>query len=251
MKCKKCNSEIDDKLLICPKCGAILKEENEKYHHNYANESLRLFASKLTEEEYDSDYDNKTNQRTSIKPLLKNSLFWIVNLLVVISFIIVLFLIHDIKHINIGILSLIFIIYELSSISYQCLFYKAYKEPYYGIIPIYRLKVLFEICNNEGSTKNSRTLLGIILAYVIWYLLSFSPMYGLWFIFFEEAFIIITIVSIIIYIRLRIKVLGDLSMRFTSNSKSSIYAILFPYIVISIYAFSSKYKYTKLNDSYL
>lgn len=27
MKCKKCNSEIDDKLLICPKCGAILKEE--------------------------------------------------------------------------------------------------------------------------------------------------------------------------------------------------------------------------------
>lgn len=251
MKCKKCNSEIDDKLLICPKCGAILKEEDEKYHHNYANESMKLFASKLTEEEYDSDYDSKTNQRTSIKPLFKNSLFWIVNLFVVMSFLIVLFLIHDIEHINIFLLSLVFIIYELSSISYQGLFYKAYKEPYYGIIPIYRLKVLFEICNNEGSIKNSRTLLGIILAYLIWYLLSFSPMYSVWFIFFEEAFIIITIVSIIVYIRLRIKVLGDLSMRFTSNPKFSIYAILFPYIVISIFAFSSKYKYTKLNDSYL
>ena len=89
------------------------------------------------------------------------------------------------------------------------------------------------------------------MKFIIWYLLSFSPMYSVWFMFFEEAFIIITIVSIIVYIRLRIKVLGDLSMRFTSNPNYRIYAILFPYIVISIFAFSSKYKYTKLNDSYL
>ena len=251
MKCNKCNNEVDDKLLICPKCGNILKKEEKGYHHNYADKSLKLGAAKLTEEEVDPDYDLKKEKRSSLKPLFKSFLFWFVNIVVLIS---IVFLIVWIKEFFESIwyffipLALLVII---SMFSYECLFYKAYNNPYYGLIPIYRLKVLFEVCNDEGSRSNSRKLMCIILAYVIWFLLSLSPMYMVWFIFFKEAFIIISLVSLIVYINMRVKVLGDLSMRFSSSETSRILTIIFPFAAIIVYGMNSKYTYTKLNDSYL
>ena len=63
MNCSRCGAEVNDTLMLCPKCGNILKEEKEGYHHNYADKSLKLGAAKLTEEEVDPDYDLKKEKR--------------------------------------------------------------------------------------------------------------------------------------------------------------------------------------------
>ena len=47
------------------------------------------------------------------------------------------------------------------------------------------------------------------------------------------------------------KVLGDLSLRFSSSENNRILTIIFPFAAIIVYGMNSKYTYTKLNDSYL
>ncbi|MCR5483320.1 MAG: hypothetical protein K6E99_02805, partial [Bacilli bacterium] len=80
MKCKKCNNEVDDKLLICPFCESILNEESKGYHHNYATKSIELAAAKLTEEEIVPEYDLK-GKRNNALVLFKSPLFIIINII--------------------------------------------------------------------------------------------------------------------------------------------------------------------------
>ena len=257
MKCNKCGSEIDDKLLICPECGNILKQEEKGYHHNYATKSLELGAAKLTEEEIDPEYDLNKVKINSTKKLINNPLLIITNILVFTLEFIALILFNRymtsieftwfIKDYHIVILMLFII---LTFVPTEFLLYKGYQNPYHGLVPLYRIYVLSKIANDR-SKENLKKFKNIVIAYVVWYLLSLSPMYDFWFIFYNEALIIITIVSIIVLIRLRIEILGDLSLRFSDNKTYRILTIIVPYIMIFRYAFDSKFIYTKLEDSYL
>lgn len=254
MKCKKCNNEVDDKLLICPFCESILNEESKGYHHNYATKSIELSAAKLTEEEYDPNVSE--DKRTNALVLFKNIIFILVNIftLSVYGALIYYLLLKsndsEISELFIIAVSTIIPITLISLLSYELLFYKAHKSPYLGLIPIYRYKILLTICNDEQIDFEVKKIVGIIIAYVLYYLTTFSSFYNIAFIDYWIVFIILTLVSSVILIKMRIKFLGDLSERFRANKYERILTIIFPFIMIILFALSKR-EYIRLSDSYL
>ena len=256
MKCSKCGKEVDDKLLICPNCESILHKDKEGYHHNYATKSIELGAAKLTEEVIDPEYDLNVEKRNSISPLFKNSSLMIINIIVLFVLGLGLFLLSVLilEKITIWIIFsilIIVLIVGISILSYEGLFYKAYKNPFYGLIPFYRLYVMFSISNEIDRLETTKKLMGIVMGYGIYCLATISPMYFYMFPLFHAVFYAMTFVSIIVYLKVRINVLGDLSSRFNLNEKTKVLTIIFPFVRIAIYAFSNKFYYTKLSDSYL
>jgi hypothetical protein len=255
MKCKKCNNEVDDKLLICPKCGNILKKEETGYHHNYATKSMELGAAKLTEVEYDPSISE--DSRPNALVLFKNIIFVLVNILALgVYSTLVYFLLfkynNDIEINDLFIIevSTIIPITILSFISYELLFYKAHKNPFLGFIPIYRYKVLLTICNDEQIDFELKKILGIFIAYILYYGASLSSFYSIAYIDYWIVFSIITLVSSFILIKMRIKFLGDLSERFNANKNERVLTIIFPFIMIILFALSKR-EYISLSDSYL
>jgi hypothetical protein len=251
MKCKKCNNEVDDKLLICPFCESILNEESKGYHHNYATKSIELGAAKLTEEEIEPEYDLK-EKRNNALVLFKSPLFIIINiiLLSLYSFGIIYYLsIYHTANILVPIIISLFI--DISLVSYELLFYKAYRNHYLGIIPIYRMVVFFQICNDEGSRVHIRKYVDLSLFWGIWLFFELSWLEPFWFMFLNTFLVVLSLVTLYTYIKMRIECLGDLSMRFSTSNDNKRFTILIPFGAILLYAFSKRYHYTKLNDSYL
>ena len=251
MICNKCKNEIDDKLLICPFCESILNEESKGYHHNYANDSMVLASAKITEEEIVPEYDLK-EKRTDALILFKKPIFIIVNivLLLLYTFGIVYYL--SFYHTaNILVPIVISICACISFVSYELLFYKAYKNPYLGIIPIYRMIIFFQICNDEGSRVHIRKYVDLSLFWGIWLFFELSWLQPFWFMFLRTFFVVLSLVTLYTYIKMRIECLGDLSMRFSTSNDNKRFTILIPFGAILLYAFSKRYHYTKLNDSYL
>ena len=255
MKCKKCKSELDDKLLICPKCGCVVKEEKKGPHYDYSYDSMRITTAKLTEEELDPEYDLK-ERRKSINPVIKNKKFILINTLVFlliiisISFCLIFFNVLNI-FLSVFISLIISLVLLTSFISYECLFYKAYRNPYLGLIPFFRYIVLIRICNDEGSKIYTKRWARFLFYWLVLYLVRISWVGPFWFMYIDTFAGLLIILMIINYIKMRITVLGDLSNRFSKNKKERLFTIFFPFIQIIIYAFNKKYYYTKLKDSYL
>ena len=250
MKCRKCEAKLKEDTLICPECGTVQKVEKKGPHYNYGKDLMRLATTKITEDPYDEEYETNRFKNNNALVLFKNPKFIIINLAIIILELIALFIIKsDSLLMSYPIRIVVYILFLINSISYELVFYKAFKFPYYGLIPIYRILVLLDISNKE-SYHNKRTLLGIVTAYTIWYLLAQSPMYYFWFMFYKTFLAIITITSIILYIKMRIDVLGDLSSRLNAKPKERILAIVAPLIALAYYGVSKKYYYTKLEDKY-
>lgn len=251
MKCRKCGNDINDNIMICPKCGNVLKQEEKGPHYNYSNDSMKLASAKITEEEIEPEYDLK-EKRNNALVLFKSPLFIIINiiLLSLYSFGIIYYLsIYHTANILVPVSISLFI--DISLVSYELLFYKAYRNPYLGIIPIYRMAVFFQICNDEGSRVYIRKYVDLSLFWGIWLFFELSWLGPFWFMFLHTFFVVLFLVTLYTYIKMRIECLGDLSMRFSTSNDNRRFTILIPFGAILLYAFSKKYHYTKLNDSYL
>ena len=252
MKCRKCGKEIEDKSLICPECGTVQKIKKKGPHYNYANDIAKAAVTKITDNLYDEKYEQAKRKNVN-KELLKNRAFLIVNILYTILLPLLIYIIFR-K------ISLALILFEtcvpfwiISVTSYELMFNKAGKKWYMGLIPIARLVTLLQIRNDQRLKDQ---LEKCEPAFLVWLLLAFfyysagGGLAGL--ITIGYMVLCAFVYTFGLYIWYRINVLKELAARFNKGSrKNMIKTILFPFIMIMLYGYFDKYKYTKLNDSYL
>ena len=252
MECRKCGKEIEDKILICPACGAVQKVEKKGPHYNYANDIAKAAVTKITDNLYDEKYERAKRKNVN-KELLKNRAFMIVNILYTILLPLLIYIIFRKIRLALILFEICVPFWIISVTSYEFMFNKAGKKWYMGLIPIARLVTLLQIRNDQRLKDQLEKCEPVVL---VWLLLAFfhyaggGGIGGL--VTIGYMVLCALIYTFGLYIWYRINVLKELAARFNKGSrKNMIKTILFPFIMIMLYGYLNKYKYTKLNDSYL
>ena len=252
MICSKCKNEVDDKLLVCPKCGNVLKKEKLGPHHNYGNDAMKRAITKITDKPYDEEYEQSKRKNVS-KELLKNRTFLIVNILYIISVPLLIFVLFRKNYLALVFFETCVPFLIISVTSYELMFNKAGKKWYMGLIPIIRLITLLQIRNEQREKDQLEKCEPLALVWLFIAILYYGGGNGgIWILHIIYMFYCASVYTIAVYIWYRINVLKELAARFNKGSrKNMIKTILFPFIMIMQYGYLNKYKYTKLNDSYL
>jgi hypothetical protein len=252
MKCRECGKEIKDNILICPECGTIQKVEKKGPHYNYANDGIKRTVTKLTDEIYDEEYEQRRKKDVSID-LLKNKVFWIVNIIYIILVPILIYVLLRKYELAMLFAETCVPFWIISVISYQFMFNKAGKKWYMGLIPLIRIITLLQIRNEERIKDQLQKCEPVLIVWLFLAILYYGGGRGsYWMVHIGYMAFCTLIYTIGLHIWYRITVLKELAARFNNGSdKNKILTIIFPFIMIMCYGFLKKYKYTKLKDSYL
>ena len=252
MKCRKCEKEIEDNILICPECGTVQKVEEKGPYYNYANDSAKRAVTKLTDNLYDEKYEQMKSKNVN-KELLHNRVFLIVNIIYIILVPLLIYVIFKKKYLALIFFETCVPFWLISVTSYEFMFNKAGKKWYMGLIPIIRLITLLQIRNDQRLRDQLGKCEPLALVWLFIAILYYGSGHGgIWILHIRYMFYCASVYTIILYIWYRINVLKELAARFNHGSKKNmIKTILFPFIMIMDYGYLEKYKYTKLNDSYL